>query len=219
MPYLPRRRRRIVASRSRRTTRRRRQLTMSVPRKIRGMSRGKYHFKRTTHLADTIVTPAGGLGLFFTFQLTDLPNYTEFSALFDQFRINAVVIKFVPTWTSNDINPQSTALYMPNFHSALDFDGPTTAPTAETDLLQYQSYRMTRGHVVHMRKIVPCVNVAAYESALATAYLPKRKQFLDMVDVATQHFGMKIWIDAPNLTSNLAYKTYATYYFTTRSVR
>lgn len=180
---------------------------------------GKYHFKRTTHIADTIVTPAGGYGQFFTFQLTDLPNYTEFSALFDQFRINAVVIKFVPTWTSNDINPQSTALYMPNFHSALDFDGPSSAPTSETDLLQYQSYKMTRGHHVHQRKIIPCVNVTAYESALNTAYMPKRKQFLDMVDVATQHFGMKIWIDAPNLTSNLAYKTYVTYYFTTRSVR
>lgn len=184
----------------------------------RGLAlRGVHHFKRTFQ-GSTYQASAGGTNpnaFYVTF--ANLPNYTEFTALFDMYRINYIVWKLVPTVTSLDLNPAATAAVLPNVHSVIDYDD-SNNPTLVTDLMQYSNYKMTRGNRIHTRKFRPAVTLDA-DGAASTA--PKWKQWLNLAATGSEHRGIKFIIEqADGVTSGqLPYKSYCTVYFSCKGVR
>lgn len=89
----------------------------------------------------------------FNFSLSDLPNYTEFTSLYDMYKINCVKITIIPQQTQSISigsinNPNASA----RFFSAIDYnDG--SAPTSIDDIRQYQSCKMTPILRTHKRVI------------------------------------------------------------------
>jgi len=59
-------------------------------------SRQKVHFfKRHVDLGTITLSSAGITTQGYSFQLDEVPNYTEFTALYDQYKLSAVAIKFI----------------------------------------------------------------------------------------------------------------------------
>ena len=89
----------------------------------------------------------------FNFSLNDLPNYTEFTALFDLYKIERIEIEWTPEYTElTDASVLSSALNV-YFNSAIDPAGNT--PASVDDVLQYRSLQSTPITKMHKRDFVP----------------------------------------------------------------
>lgn len=208
MPYYPRktyRRRRRYNRRSRRTMRKPMR-SLSMKRKM-----STHHFKRT-FLSDIFFSSNtgpvfGGL----SFRLSSLPNYTEFTNLFDQYRINKIVIRFVPSANSDSVG--STHV-IPNFHTIIDNNDSTT-PTALNELYESQSWKRTRGTQVQTRVFTPSSLIDIGLSSNS----PKWKQWISTDFPSVDHYGLKYALEATVNAQDIYYQPYVTIYFSTRSVK
>lgn len=205
--YGPRKRRRLLG-RSRRA---------GIYRSMRSSkSADLFSFKRKA-LVDTVtVTNLSDVLKAYTFSLDKLPSYTEFTNLFDRYRICGVLVEFMPSVDSFEVGPgvSMTAFSLPQVRTIIDHteDG---APLNFNDMYQYSKCKLTQGNRVHKRYLKPAVLTSAFESTVATAYIPKWKQWLTTDDPATPHYGLKVGINAlPSSSSgSMYYRVYATYYF------
>lgn len=170
-----------------------------------------HNFKRVMQLPDLIVGSTAVNGVL-VFRLNAISNVTEFTNLFDRYRIRGVQVKFVPAANSSDLNPSGTQVLAPNIHSVVDLnDG--TAPTGVTELMEYDTYRMNRGLKGLKRYFSPRVSQEVYRSALTTSYgMANRNQWFDLTTggIDIPHFAMKYSIDGG---TTITFRVYVTYYF------
>ncbi len=126
-------------------------------------------FTRTVEAAFDITTTGlvANYGVF-NFSLNDLPNYTEFTALFDLYKIERIEIEWTPEYTElTDAAPVSNAVNV-YFNTAIDPAGNT--PASVDDVLQYRTLHSTGITKSHKRDFVPAylmdgiVPVSAYIS-------------------------------------------------------
>jgi len=182
-----------------------------------------YSFKRKAFVESLAVVYGGGdiLGAY-TFSLSKLPNYTEFTALFDRYRINGVLIEFMPAVDSFSTQPgvSMTAFALPQVRTIIDHteDG---APANFNEMYQYKNCKMTQGNRIHKRFLKPAVLTSAFETAVSTAYIPKWKQWITTDDPTTPHYCIKYGINAlPSAAmGTLYYRVYTTYYFQCKDLK
>lgn len=159
----------------------------------------------------------------YVFQLDDLPNYTEFTALFEQYKINAVKLTFLPSYTSSDAN-QATAnaasgavfQFQPRIYTVIDKDGNPTVST-EPAVLQRNDARMItqpyKAFSIYIRK--PCVQFEVSSGLGFAQAAPKASPWLDCENYAVNHHGAAIAGALPagsSVTAGLQYQVLATYY-------
>lgn len=161
---------------------------------LRKLTQGVHHFKRTVYYSGGINgSTLGDVYGALQFNLSALPAYTEYTALFDQYRINKVKVTFMPRANSADVG--STAGLV-KFFSVIDYDD-ADAPTNLTDLLQYENLKTTRCISDHSRVLAPRFATEVYQSAIATGY-SARRGWLDCDNPSIQHFGLKwCWQQLP----------------------
>lgn len=209
----------VSGPRFERRVRRRSLLRRTSMSRIKRRRRNPTHnFTRTVQLANIDASHLANVYGAITFKLTDLPNYTEFTNLFDRYRINAVKLTIVPLVTSNDVNPATTLFTLPNVHTAIDYND-NSNPGSMNELMQYSNYRCTRANKVHSRYFKPSVLQSNYETAVATAYTPAWKRWLTCDDPVTPHYCLKYGLDTPNGNIDLAFRVYAKYYFQCKDLR
>ena len=111
-------------------------------------------FQRTVEGAFDINTNGIAVNVgYFSFSLNDLPNYTEFTTLFDLYKIEMIEIEWTPEYTElTDAAPVSNAVNC-YFNTAIDPAG--NAPTNVDDVLQYRSLHSTSITKTHKRSFVP----------------------------------------------------------------
>lgn len=96
------------------------------------------------------INPSVGI---FNFSLNDLPNSSEFSSLFQVFKIMKVTLVWRPEYTElTDAALVSNAVNV-NFNSAIDPSGNT--PANVDSVLQFQNCRSTGITKEHSRSFVP----------------------------------------------------------------
>lgn len=96
------------------------------------------------------INPSIGI---FNFSLNDLPNSTEFSSLFQMYKISKVEIIFRPEYTElTDAALVSNAVNI-NVATAIDPSGNT--PTNVNDVLQFQNCKSTGITKQHSRTFMP----------------------------------------------------------------
>jgi len=132
----------------------RRKTTMMRPRRPRGItSKPVYHFKRTFQALSQTTASTAVISDLYSFQITDLPNFSEFSNLFDSYRVNKVVLTFLPNHNTSQMG--TAAQNIPNFHTVIDTSPSGSFPTTINQLYEYQTHRMTRGTQKHTRVWTP----------------------------------------------------------------
>ncbi len=89
----------------------------------------------------------------FNFSLNDLPSYTEFTALFDQYKIERIEIEWFPEYTElTDASVLSSAKNV-QLNTAIDTAGAT--PAAVDDVLQFRTLHTTGITKNHKRDFKP----------------------------------------------------------------
>lgn len=209
----------------RRRTTRRRTMRRRRPRMLRRRSLYRprirmnpkvHHFKRM----DTAGTIAGSaLDVFGGISINlnaDIAGSAEFTALFDQYRINKVVLKFIPLANSSEVAGQATTL----FYSALDFNDDTPV-ASEAEIVEYSSCKITQGLRYHTRVWTPTTLDMLTDDTGATTYIgnPKIKQWISTSAPSVPHYGLKYFRPAQPAGQLVTYKLVKIVYFSCRSVK
>lgn len=180
-------------------------------------------FKRTTYTNAFLTTSTTAPSFKdLEFKLSDVPNFTEFTALYDQYCIKGVKVVFMPRFNvalSNSIDPLNypVSSQIPQVWSILDYDGAN--PTTQNAMLQYQNLKITKGTSYHNRYVIPAVVNEVYNSPTTTAYAPKKKVWLDSANTSVPHYGMTVMVPEANTSSSAAWDVKITYYLAFKNVR
>lgn len=149
--------------------------------------------------SDTLVQGAGeSLGAIY-FQLADVPGYTEFTALFDQYRITKVVMKMMPQ-TREWVNQQDPAAFRVTGFLAtiLDFDD-SVAPASIAAMQQYDNfkYQNVACGEDHVRVVYPRTDSSALVAAgTYTGSTNAGGSWIDCGTPTTVQFGIKYGLSA-----------------------
>lgn len=192
-----------------------------------GLRQPVQYFKRTVMKEGAIsYDPVTGGGGGLMFRLSDVPNHTEFTNLYDQYKIKAVKVKIVPRANVYPGNDPTSAIQLWNsqFFTAIDYDSAIDFSDLDS-LLQYQNCKMTRSTQIHKRYLKPRVRSAVQiAGGLAPAFgnSATRNQWLDCANDAITHYGL-LWYAQPQFTSGEDLITkcdlVVTYYMAFKNVR
>lgn len=181
------------------------------------------YLKTKQKVSQQIAVPAGGsaeLGAAFTFKLSDLVQASEFTRLFDSYRITGVKMTMAPL-TNSDITVNPSYKVM----TAIDLDDDNTPTVAEMIQRSNVSIRtVTSGGnnpQVFTKFCRPRYLTQIYETGVTTGYgQGARKQWLDCADPAIPHYGIKVvWDTDPNLNYEVIWQLYFTYFIEFKSLR
>lgn len=150
--------------------------------------------------------------------LNSIPSVSDFTGLYDQFRINAIKWTLIPRGNSSDISPVGTsAAQSVGVFSVIDYDDASPL-TNLSQAMQYQNCKMTRSHQIHSRYFKPRVIMPVQGNA-ATPVSYNTRGWLDVATGSdVQHLGLKFVLQiAPNSVQTFDLKV--DYYLAFKSVR
>lgn len=189
--------------------------TSALSRPVKSIfNKSKIHsFRRTvskgTWTQSSTTTDAVGA---ISFQLSDVPGVNDFTSLFDQYKLNKVVVHMYPcqTMCTSD-NPMLAELV-----TAIDYDDDVN-PLDNSVLREYETCKMVHGVKEMHRSFQPRFATAAYSGAFSSY-----TNFSGWLDVASPnifHYGLKWAITPVASTEPCTYKIFVDYYFSFRSTR
>lgn len=163
------------------------------------------------------------------FTLASVVNSSEFAQLFDQFRIDKVVVTYrliTNPDSSNILNtagafPQASNWY-PTVWSCVDYDDSSALNISEMKERIGVKNRVLKPNQKMTFVVRPKVLVQTYRTAVSTGYAPK-SMFVDMSTNDIPHYGLKTVIDmgGQNPIDTIPFKVIQEfkYYFTCQNVR
>lgn len=154
-------------------------------------------------------------------------NYSEFSNLFDQYKLTKVVVTLrlvnnPDASAAINLTSATNANWYPNIWSIVDYDD-----SADENIDQLKERIGVRNQVLlpnkYLRFVVrPKLLVQTYRTVSSTGYAPK-SMFVDMAGTNIPHYGLKTVVD---LGTGAAMGTYPfliqqerKYFFTCKNVR
>ncbi len=142
-----------------------------------------YTFSRSVNLGvlQTSSSVAGTAA--YTFSLSGLPDSSDISNLFDQYRILQVTVSINPL-TAGSVS----ALY-----TAIDYDD-STLPTNLQSVLVYDTLQVSNSSSVTQRTFTPRVLSENYVSAVSSGYGTIARPWLDSASNGVVHYGLKVFI-------------------------
>lgn len=174
---------------------------------------GVHSFKETIDKGYVQIAPStSGVSGAITIAPTELGNFTSLAGVFDQMRIIKIRVRFIPTG-EQVYNLAAAVQGLPStaangpLHTVIDYDD-DTAPTS-AQCREYANCRYAMTGKYHSRTFVPTVLMQAYETSIATAYVPKKYQWIDMADTGTLHYGLKYAQDTGTNSGATALRLYS----------
>lgn len=185
-------------------------------RRVRYSKRGQklYLFKRYTGaLGPITISNISPTLLAFNFSLSDVPDVTDFTKLYDMYKLNCVKISFIPQMDTNvSLGSLNNPVASARFFSAIDYnDG--TAPLNVDELRQYSTCKMTpilRKHkrVIYKPKIL---DTSGYSTSpwMSTSYN------------TADYYGLKVAIEPmlSTTTTSMTYSVECVYYMSFKKVK
>lgn len=197
------------------------------PKRI-GFSLNTHRFSRYGE-AGTLSFNSLGQAADFDFKFNQIINYTEFSSMFDNFKIDFVKLKLqlisnpdaiTTTNGSTTFNPTN---WFPKLWYIRDYDGGGSETLSSIKERQGVSFFVMKPNREYVVKIMPKVAVQTYRTSTTTGYAPKRLalDFVNGLDVP--HYGLKTVFDTlgidPSDSTGFQIRWEAKYYFTCNDVR
>ncbi len=145
------------------------------------------------------------------FSLSQLPTFTDFTNLFDQYRINRITMRFFQPYQQTGTFPLYSAASQTNLPklflgTAIDYDD-SNVPSSMDELRAYQSFRYREITNSDFRSgevtIRPCISTEIYRTSVTTAYEPRSGVWLDTAYPDVPHYAIKwgcdvMYADGPN---------------------
>jgi len=191
----------------------------NAARRVRSMMKPIYRYKQTS-LNPTgigsINVPIGSTFLnAYSFSLNQVGgNLGAFGNLYDQYKINKVVMQFVPKFTDSDIGTAPTGGQLSMVATCIDYDD-AAIPVSIGDILERNNAKLHRTKMFS-RVLKPCVNFNVSTGATA-GVSTKQSPWLDVTNTNVPHFGVKIGITGTAVIQS--YDIIVKYYLSFRQVR
>lgn len=200
----------------------------------RGASVGTFNQSNGLWLCTTAAAPA--IPAYYPFSLgfclNDIPDPTEFTNLWDQYRLTGVKIKILPVNIGSE-NPSESgaASYLTNggfLHMAPDYDDMTLPTSSEAGINELRSktgYKVRnlssqRGLSIYLR---PSTTGAVYNGSVLSSYAQNsRAIWMDSAARDQIYYGLKGMIEVVQqggVAANHIFKVEACYYFQFKNVR
>lgn len=187
---------------NRRRKRRYRRSRSMVP---KSLSYNVHYFKRSVNLYTLSYTSQNFGG---ALQLSDLNNYTEFTALYDYYQILGAKFVFIPQQTEN--LQSSVSVDLPYLYHVTDRDG--NGPTTESGFLERGCTPVLLNRVQKFYLRSPKVKAYVDDATTATAGMQtKYKNWLDCAATGIDHFG-KYFLVVGTRSSGWQCQVMVTYY-------
>lgn len=158
------------------------------------------------------------------FRAQDVPNWSAFSSLYDQYQITKIVVKMIPMITNNTPLPSAgLSVLNPGITgTVIDVDD-AVALTSLNQYEQYESFKFQNMYSTRpiVRTIVP--HSRTYMVQAGGASVPAgtvAKKWYDCAYGAISHCGLKWYLDQYyDINSRQYFQVLATYYIKFRNVR
>jgi len=176
-----------------------------------------FNFTRLFSPAAIAVGTSPFNSLVYDTQLAYLPNSTEFTNLFDCYRINSVTLRF--DWSRNSADLSGTSIISssvnpaPLMYSVLDYDDNVSLANSQA-AQQYGTCKLHNfaANPTYQRTFTPLPAINYYKSAIATSYgRPKGPQWIDTGSPDTPHYGLKVVVflsETSSVNSGVIYVQY-----------
>lgn len=175
-----------------------------------------YRFTRIVKYADLTSDSATPIEVNHYFSLDLLPSYTEYTALFDSYRIAKVSCMFIPINSGEPGAVATSAQVVPILVHALDFDDNTNIGTPP---YEYGSVKMTPMNKSFTRTFKPKPAVGVFTSTLVTgSSQPKTSPWIDAGSPSVRHYGIRLYITDPS-ASVYRYRMLVKYYIECKQTR
>lgn len=133
-----------------------------------------------------------------------VPNYTEFTGLFDQWCLDKVDVMLIPTFTNTGMST-NPSIQLPTILHCTDDDDSATA--SKTDIQQYANCKYTQllqnfQDPKPVRSWRPKPATALYQTGASFAYgeLVKGPKWIDVAYPTVPHYSFKAALDQANAT-------------------
>jgi len=136
------------------------------------------------------VTPAFGT---VTSALADTAKYTAYQAVYDEYRIVRVRVRFVNLYNDSLLNSATDANSSGRFAACIDWDDAVT-PTGYIDIVNHQNVETGNWLHAYSFDYVPKALLGASTGSVV-AGAPVFKPWLDTAQPAILHYGIKWMID------------------------
>jgi len=183
-----------------------------------------------TRYASTVQETINGVFLArnYKFTFADLVQNADFASLFDQYRINKIVltVRLINNPDANNYVNNLTTVNQSNWYPQVwyipDYDGGSTETIATIKERQGVKCRILQPNKAIKITLRPKCRVLTYSTASSTGYSPKNIK-IDMTDVNVEHFGLNVVFDTmqvdPSDTQFFAVNIERKYHFTCFGVR
>lgn len=153
----------------------------------------------------------------FNFTLSSVINASEFSALFDQYRITGLKLNFY--MVRNLGNAAVVNGIRPRMYIVTDYDT-STSPASFDELREYSNCRV---HQFDEAKpfsyfLRPKILAEVYRTAVSTGTAPRRPPWVSTTHLDLQHFGVRLGIENI-LDTDVSIVIEPTFYFGCKNVR
>lgn len=174
-----------------------------------------YQYKRLSGAFSTFVlSNVANAYTAYNFSLGDVPNYTEFTALYDYYKINAVKVTLLPQMTQNvSLGDVNNAWASKRLFSAIDYND-SSAVTTIDEIRQYSTCKFTPILKRHSRYFKPRINDSG------SVYNPGRPWLL-CSSPNTNYFAIKLAGETMNSSgvANMEYTVEVMFYLSFKNVK
>lgn len=143
------------------------------------------------------------------FIMQDCPDSSEFTALFDRYRVKSVSLKFLPianvaAYQLSTAATPSNGAVSGYIHSVTDYDDSATflaSAAGVNDMRQYETYKTKRIFSTQTYSVRPKLAMSVYQGAF-TGYAQSRNIWVDC-NTSAQYYGKKFLFEIfnPSLTT------------------
>lgn len=153
------------------------------------------------------------------FKLSNVLQNTDFTALYDRYKINAIKVKIIPLSTMANVNGQGV---VPTMVYHTDYDDALTPTSDETVRVKAgaKEVRLDKPVSIYFK---PKIADAILGASAGTAYsVPKKAPYINMSYPDVPHYGLKMYFRDVNLSSstgtstNTCFRFETTYYMSCR---
>jgi len=169
-----------------------------------------HRFVQTVDYGNLLTSSAGAavfLGKSFTF--VDLPQQSQFGALFDQYRVDQIELWITPTSTTANLQQTGTT-----YAVVVDYDDDNT-PSTPAQLLNYTNVvEQTVSNALYL-KWQPHVANALYGGGVFTSFGNKPCGWIDSGSSSVRLYGVKMFCGSS--ASTVVFQFRARFHFSTRN--
>lgn len=191
--------------------------------------KGIYHFKRTFDKSVALSNNLGDQAYGYSFTLNEIPNVTEFTNLFDMYRINKVVVRFRPLPVGGFGTTPTAIVDNSQAVCFIDYDDNSVTGLTLSSVKQHQNLRWLntvsadgsipkKNVVVFRPKVLGNVNDVGGTSYAMSQYRGKNP-WLDIQYTQVPHLGLKLVIGQTNTNQILQFQVICTVYFSCKDPR